>query len=299
MIRNLRSNPAICLDDFSHRMVVITGATSGIGYITAIKYASHGADLLFINRNEKKTDELCESLLKEFDSNCDYILADFSKLSETHSAAKKLVNLDRKIDVLIHNAGVYITKKSFTQDNLEMVFQTNYLSTFILNYYLREKFSKQNSGRILFVNSEAHRFSVFGLHLDDLSWEKHHYTGIMSYGASKMAQLLSMLKFAEYFNRTGVTINAMHPGNVQTDSGQNNNKVYKFLKKKLIDSNARPISIASESLYYLGVSKYLDQISGRFFNLTTEEEPAPPALDRSAAEKLWNLSIDLGGLNEN
>jgi len=280
-------------------MVVITGATSGIGYITAKKYASQGADLLFINRHKKKSDELCEFLRKEFDSNCDYILADFSRLSETHSAAKKLVDLDRKIDVLIHNAGVYLTKKTFTQDNLETVFQTNYLSTFILNYYLREKFSKQKSGRILFVNSEAHRFAVFGLHLDDLSWEKHQYTGLMSYGAAKMAQLLSMLIFSEYFNHTGVTINAMHPGNVQTASGQNNNAVYKFLKKLLIDSNARPLTIASESLYYLGVSKDLEEISGRFFNLTTEEEPAPPALDKSAAEELWNLSIELGGLYEN
>jgi len=299
MMRNLRSNPAICLDDFSHRLVVITGATSGIGYITAKKYASQGADLFFINRHEKKSDELCEFLRKEYDSNCDYILADFSRLSETHSVAKKLVDLDRNIDVLIHNAGVYITKKSFTQDNLETVFQTNYLSTFILNYYLREKFRKQKSGRILFVNSEAHRFAVFGLHLNDLSWEKHQYTGLKSYGAAKMAQLLSMLKFSEYFNHTGVTINAMHPGNVQTASGQNNHAVYKFLKKVLIDSNARPLTIASESLYYLGVSKELEGISGKFFNLTTEEEPAPPALDKSAAEELWNLSIELGGLDEN
>lgn len=299
MMRNLKSNPAICLDDFSHRLVVITGATSGIGQITAKKFASQGADLLFINRNENKSHELCEFIRKEFNANCDYLLADFSSLSETHAAARKLVDLDRKIDVLIHNAGVYITKKSFTQDNLETVFQTNYLSTFIINYFLREKFIKQKSGRILFVNSEAHRFAVFGLHLNDLSWEKHQYSGLNSYGAAKMAQLLSVLKFSEVFNQTGVTINAMHPGNVQTASGQNNNAVYKIFKKILIDSNARPLTIASESLYYLGVSKNLEGISGRFFNLTTEEEPAPPALDRSAAEKLWDLSIELGGLDEN
>lgn len=296
MIRNLRSNPAVCPDDFLQRLVVITGATSGIGYATAHKYASKGADLLFINRNQQKSDDLCESLSNAFKVNCDYILADFSKLSEIHSAANRLANLHRKIDVLIHNAGVYITKKTFTQDNIETVFQTNYLSTFILNYSLRDKLAAQNSGRVLFVNSEAHRFAVWGLHLDDLSWEKHQYTGLKSYGFAKMAQLLSMLKFCEYFNNTGVTINAMHPGNVQTGSGQNNNKLYKFFKKVLIDSNARPIDIASDSLYYLGVSKDLDHVSGRFFNLTMQEEPAPPALDKSAAEELWNLSIDLGGL---
>lgn len=299
MMRNLRSEPANCPDDFSDRLVVITGATSGIGFATARKYASRGANLLFVNRNADKSDELCESLRKEYDANCDYILADFSRLSDIHSTAHKLAALDQKIDVLIHNAGVYVTKKTFTLDNIETVFQTNYLSTFILNYLLRDKFQKQNSGRILYVNSEAHRFAVWGLHLDDLSWERHRYTGLLSYGVAKMAQLLSMVKFSEYFAGTGVTINAMHPGNVQTSSGQNNNEIYKFFKRVLVDSNARPISIASESLYYLGVSKDLDQVSGRFFNLTTQEDPAPPALDTSAAEKLWDLSIDLGGLHEN
>lgn len=298
MMRNLKSDPAICTDEFRNKLVVLSGATSGIGYVTAKKYASMGADLLFINRNVKKSDELCESLRKEFGVTCDYILADLSSLSDTHEAARKLANLNRDIDVLIHNAGIYVTKRTITWDNLEAVFQTNYLSTFIINYSLREKFSKQQSGRILFVNSEAHRFAVLGLHLDDLCWERHHYSGIMSYGAAKMAQLLSMIPFSDYFSSAGVTINAMHPGNVQTNSGQNNNSIYKFFKKIFIDSNARSISIAAEALYYLGVSKELDKISGKFFNLTTEEIPAPPALDRNAAEELWKLSINIGKLNQ-
>ncbi len=299
MVRNLQSNPAICTDDFSNRLVVITGATSGIGQAAAHKFAAHGADLLLINRNRQKSDDLCDSLKKAFDANCDYILADFSKLSDIHAAAKRLATLDRKIDVLIHNAGVYITDRTFTQDNIETVFQTNYLSTFIINHYLQEKLSSQRSGRILFVNSEAYRFAAFGLNLDDLTWEKHRYSGIKSYGAAKLAQLLSMLKFSDYFSNSGVTINAMHPGNVQTSSGQNNNAIYKFLKRVFIDSSARPISVAADSLYYLGVSKELDQVTGKFFNLTTEEEPAPPALDRLAAEELWNISLKLGGVYEN
>ena len=299
MVRNLQSNPAICTDDFSNRLVVITGATSGIGQAAAHKFAAHGADLLLINRNRQKSDDLCDSLKKAFDANCDYILADFSKLSDIHAAAKRLATLDRKIDVLIHNAGVYITDRTFTQDNIETVFQTNYLSTFIINHYLQEKLSSQRSGRILFVNSEAYRFAAFGLNLDDLTWEKHRYSGIKSYGAAKLAQLLSMLKFSDYFSNSGVTINAMHPGNVQTSSGQNNNAIYKFLKRVFIDSSARPISVPADSLYYLGVSKELDQVTGKFFNLTTEEEPAPPALDRLAAEELWNISLKLSGVYEN
>lgn len=298
MINNLKLDPQICTDDFQHRLVVITGATSGIGYVTARKYAAHGADLLFINRNEKKSEELCKELRAEFNSNCSYIISDFSRLSDVHSAAKQLAALERNIDVLIHNAGVYLTQRTLTQDRFEAVFQTNYLSTFILNYYLLDKLKMQSSGRILFVNSEAYRFAVAGLHFDDLFWDQHRYSGIKSYGAAKMAQLLSMIKLNEYYQGTGITVNAMHPGNVKTNSGQNNGWLYKKLKSIFIDRSARPLEVAAEALYYLGVSSQLDHVSGKFFNLTTEEEPAPPALDKNAAEKLWKISIDLGGLYE-
>jgi NAD(P)-dependent dehydrogenase (short-subunit alcohol dehydrogenase family) len=296
MLRNQKLDPEICTDDFNGRLVVITGATSGIGYVTAIKYASQGADIFCINRNENKSKELCETITRQFDVKCSYLIADFSKLADVHAAGKQLAALDRKIDVLIHNAGVYVTKKTFTADALETVFQTNYLSTFILNSYLKEKLIKQRGGRIIFVNSEAHRFAVWGLYLDDLAWEKHRYSGLRSYGAAKMAQLQSMIKFNEYFDGTGVTVNAMHPGNVKTNSGQNNGELYKFFKRVLVDRTARAAEISAEALYYLGVSRELDNVSGKFFNLTTLEEPAPPALDKDAANELWVLSHKLGEL---
>ena len=294
MLHNQKLDPKICTDDFKNRLVVITGATSGIGYVTAKKFASRGADILCINRNEEKSKALCEALISKYNTECTHLIADFTKLAEIHAVAKQLSALERNIDVLIHNSGVYVTKNTLTTNNLEMTFQTNYLSTFILNYYAKEKFINQNSGRIIFVNSEAHRFAVWGLNLDDLNWYKHRYSGLKSYGAAKTAQLLSMIKLKEYFAGTGVTVNAMHPGNVKTNSGQNNGRLYKIFKRIVVDSTAKPLDISAEALYFLGVSSELDNTSGKFFNLTTEEEPAPPALDRDAAERLWILSYELG-----
>ena len=298
MLRNLKLDPETCSDDFNGRLVVITGATSGIGQAAAEKFASHGADILSINRNSEKSEALVETLKSRFNAKCSYLIADFARLSDIHEVGRHLSSLDNKIDVLIHNAGVYVTRKTRTADNLEIVFQTNYLSSFILNHYVKEKLRNQNGGRIIFVNSEAHRFAVSGLYLDDLDWNHHRYSGLRSYGAAKMAQLLSMIKLNEYFAGTGVTVNAMHPGNVKTNSGQNNGQIYKLIKKIFIDRTAKSAEVSAEALYYLGVSRKLDNTSGKFFHLTTEEEPAPPALDKDAAEKLWNISRDLGGLNE-
>ncbi len=295
MLRNLSLGPEICTDDFHNRTVVITGATSGIGYATAHKYASHGADIVSISRNEAKSRKLCETLEGQYGVACTYYIADFARLADIHSAGRQLAALGRPIDVLIHNVGVYLTKRTLTVDGLEMVFQTDYLSSFILNHYVKEKLTAQESARIIFVNSEAHRFAVWGLHLDDLSWDHHRYSGSKSYGAAKLAQLLSMTILNETFAGTGVTVNAMHPGNVKTNSGQDNGRLYKLFKRIFVDSTAKSPEISAEALYTLGVSPDLAHTSGKFFNLTTEEEPAPPALDREAAEKLWTLSYKLGG----
>ena len=132
----------------------------------------------------------------------------------------------------------------------------------------------------------------------DLNWEKRRYSGLKSYGSAKLAQLLSMLLFAEYFRPWGVTINALHPGAVRSETGQENGAVYRWVKKHLYDRILRPAEISAESIYYLGVSDEIEGVSGKFFNLTTAEEPAPPALDKEAAHKLWAKSVEMTGVED-
>lgn len=296
MIRNNRSDPKICTDDFNQKLVVITGATSGIGYYTAKKFASKGANLLCINRNQGKSEALCREIESEFRVNCGYKIADLSNLQDIHRVAKELSELNKPIDVLIHNAGIYLTKRELTSDGLEKVFVVQYLSSFIINYILMARFKSQEKARIILVNSEGHRFAAWGLRIDDLNWDKRRYSGLKSYGSAKIAQLLSMIVFNEHFKNTGISINAMHPGAVKTDTGQENGPVYRWFKRNFIDKTLKSPEISAEALYYLGVSKEIEGVSGKFFNLTTEEEPAPPALDKEVAYELWEKSLDLGGL---
>jgi len=296
MRRNKKAEIKECDELFKKRLVVITGATSGIGYYTARKYALNGANLLLINRNEEKSIIICDEFRQDFGIECEYKIADFTRISDIQKVGYELLDSDIKIDVLIHNAGVYSTKKIFTEDNIELVFQVDYLGSFILNYILKDKLKAQGNTRIIFVNSEGHRFAILGLSLDDLEWEHHHYSGLRSYGKAKTAQLLSMILFDDYFKNSGVSINAMHPGSVKSNMGQNNGRTYRYLKHLFIDRAAKSPEISAKALYYLGVSKDISGVSSKFFRLTSEEEPAPPALDREVAKELWNLSIKLGGL---
>jgi NAD(P)-dependent dehydrogenase (short-subunit alcohol dehydrogenase family) len=296
MIKNNRRNPRICPDDFRDRLVVISGATSGIGYLTARKFASQGSRLLCINRNEKKSEDLKAEIEKEFNVRCEYIIADLSNLADVRCAAEELLNIELPIDVLIHNAGVYLTKRELTSEGFDKVFMVHHLSSFMINILLSEKLKSQERARIVLVNSEGHRFAAWGLHLDDLNWEQRRYSGLKSYGSAKLAQLLSMLVFDEYFSHTGVSINAMHPGAVRSGTGQENGALYRWVKRNFYDRILRPTEIASEAIYYLSVSKEMEGMSGKFFNLTTEEEPAPPALDKEAAYALWAKSLEMAGM---
>ena len=204
--------------------------------------------------------------------------------------------MNKPIDILIHNAGIYLTKRELTADGLEKVFVIQYLASFILNFLLMEKLKSQEKARIIMVNSEGHRFAAWGLKLDDLNWERHSYSGLKSYGSAKLAQLLSMIVFDEQFRNSGVSINAMHPGAVKTETGQENGPVYRWFKRNFIDKTLKSPEISAEALYYLGVSKEIEGVSGKFFNLTTQEVPAPPALDREVAYELWEKSLELSGL---
>ncbi len=298
MIRNNGKDAKICTDEFKNKLVVITGATSGIGLVTAHKYASMGANLLCVNRNIEKSVKLKQEIETAYKVECNSIIADLSSLEQSLRVANELNALSKPIDVLIHNAGVHLTKREITPEGFEKVLAVHYLSSFIINYKLMDKLKSQPKARIIMVGSEGHRFAAWGLNLDDLNWEKRTYWGLGSYGSAKLAQLLSMIVFSDKFKNSGVTINTMHPGAVKSESGKDNGKLYKWYKKNIVDRTLKPAENSAEALYYLGVSPEMEGKSGNFYNLTTLEEPTPPALDKEAALELWQKTLEMTGLSK-
>ena len=286
MIQNMRRKPMINPEPFRGKLVVITGATSGIGYRTARKYASMGAEILMINRNPEKSEVVRKEIADEFGNVIEYFIADLAYLSEIQKVAQHLLSLERPIDVLIHNAGVHLQTRKENALGLEENFAVHYLCPLIITKTLIPKYQKDQTGRILLVGSEAYRFAAWGLDLDDLEWKRRRYTGIKAYGAGKLAQLLFMHILSAELLPYHVTINAMHPGMVRTQTGRDNSAFYKWYKKNVIDRLSDSADVSAEALYYLGTAPELEQTTDVFFHLTTEEELAPPARDLEAAKAL-------------
>ena len=191
--------------------------------------------------------------------------------------------------MLINNAGLHNTHRRLTQDGIEMVFCVNHLASFLLTRLLLPRLLESAPARIIQVNSQGHRFG--GLDLDDLNWEKRRYKGLQSYGASKVAQLLTVWEMAEELQGSGVTINAMHPGEVRTNIGMNNERLYRWYKRYLLWWMLKqPDDLRQAPSTTWQPRRRCRTVSGRFFNQTIDEKPAAHALDRALGKRVWQIS---------
>jgi len=276
--------------DFKNKTVLITGATSGIGLVTAHEYAKHVSNLIIVARNKEKAELVVKHIVDTYKVRVSLYIADFTNLNDVRNTANQIIKDNHKIDVLINSAGIHNTKRRIV-NGIEEVFLVNHLSTFLFTYTLIPLLKKQEHARIINVNSEGHRFGK--VDLNDLNFDKRKYGGLKSYGQSKSAQLLTMLQLVEELKGSNVTINSMHPGAVKSNIGMNNDKFYRFINKYFIGLILKDPKMSAKSLYYLGTSPDLNNVSGKFFNLTNLEEPADHAKDHSLKEKVFNKSLEL------
>ncbi len=293
-LENRRASQKTTAASMAGRVCVVSGATSGVGLEAVRRLARANAHIVMICRNPGKAEAVRRDLLSHTGAAVDSVVADFSDLATVRSAAGTLLENYPRIDVLINSAGLFSTSRTLTREGFETVFCVNHLAPFLLTHLLLERLVQSAPARIIQVNSEGHRFG--GLDLDDLSWERRRYGGYRSYGASKIAQLLTTWEFADRLQGAGVTINAMHPGDVRTNIGMNNGPLYRWFQNHVIWHTLKDPVISGEALYYLAAAPEMAHVSGRFFHLTIDENPAAPALDRELGRRVWDVSMRLTGL---
>lgn len=293
-IANARKPQRTTTAHMDGQVCILTGATSGVGYQAASRLAQGGADLVLVCRSPGKAACVKDELNTTFGTRVTVIQADFSHLDDVRRAAAQILRETGCIDVLINNAGIHNTHRILTGEGNEAVFQVNHLASFLLTNLLLERLVESAPARIIQVNSQGHRFG--GLDLSDLNWDRRRYRGLLGYGASKTAQLLTVWEFADRLEGRGVTINAIHPGEVRTNIGMNNGWLYRWYQRYLLWWILKDPVISGKAIYYLAAAPEMAQVSGRFFNLTIDEKAASHALDRVAGAQVWDLSRKLTGL---
>ena len=273
--------------EFKNKVVLITGATSGIGLVTAHEYAKHGANLIIVARNREKALLIIKHIVDEYKVKVSLYIADFTNLADVKKVATEIIKENPQIDVLINSVGIHNTKRRLV-NGIEEVFLVNHLSTFLFTTTLIPHLKKQEHARIINVNSEGHRFGK--VDLADINFDKRRYAGLKSYGQSKTAQLLCMYELANELAGSNVTINSMHPGAVKSNIGMNNGRLYRLFSKYVTGLILKDPKISAKALYYLGTAPELRYTNAVFFNLTTPEEPAKHATDKEFAKKVYELS---------
>ncbi len=268
-------------DVMTNQWVLITGSTSGIGLAAAERFAQGHANLILLGRNADKLNQQKLDLMKRFAIHVKTYVADFSRLASLDSAIAKIKQDNIVLDVLINNAGVYSTKKILTKDQLELGLTVNHLASFHLTDQLRSNM-KRPGGRIIQVNSEGHRFS--GFPILDPNFSKRRYTGLRSYGSSKTAQLHTVWALAPELKKQGVTLLAMHPGEVKSNIGLNNGWLYRIFKKWFLGLMLKDVHRSSDALYYLANHPTVDEYAGQYFYLTAPSEVATHAQPSSYSQ---------------
>ncbi len=289
MLRNQRAPHQRTTARLDGTTVVIAGATSGVGLAAAREVARFGGHVVLLARNDVKGRAVRAELERDFGASTALFLADFSRLADVRRVARELLDALERVDILINSAGVHSTRRIHTEEGFELTYCVNHLAPFLLTQRLIPRMRAAGAGRIVQVSSQGHRFG--GLDLGDLAWRRRRYAGLRAYGASKTAQLLSVWELADRLEGSGVTINAMHPGEVRSGIGSNNGPLYRWYHRHVLDRFLGDARASGEALHVLAAAPELEGVSGRYFNRTHLEKPAPHALDRDLGRTLWELTM--------
>lgn len=272
------------------KIVLITGASQGIGRATAVGLAKLGATVVIAGRDRART-EAAVAQIKSQSGRTDlaYLLADFLSLAAVQQMAQDFLARYPRLDVLINNAGVFNMRREASKDGYEATFAVNHLAPFLLTTSLLERLKTSAPARIVNVSSAAHQ----GAHIDfdDLMGAKR-YGGWMAYGQSKLANVLFTRELARRLAGTGVTANAMHPGFVASGFARNNGRL-----ARAVMSLAKPFSRSpekgAETAIYLASSPEVEGISGEYFIDCRTAASSAESYDEEAQRKLWEASEKL------
>ena len=275
------------------KLCIVTGATDGIGRVTARALAERGAEVVLVGRNAAKGAEVCKAIHRSSrNTRVRFEQADLSSQAEIRALAERLTAGGTAIDVLVNNVGGIFTRRRESVDGIEMTFALNHLGYFLLTGLLLESLKASPSGRIVNVASEAHRSGR--MVLEDPQGTRR-YRGWRAYSQSKLANILFTYRLAALLEGTPVTANCLHPGFVASRFGQNNGWIFATFLKGLMRLSAIDVEAGARTSVHVATSADVEGVSGRYFDKSREATSSLASRDEETAQRLWELSESLTG----
>jgi len=269
-------------------LVLITGATRGIGRAAAVALARQGIELALVGREAERVKAVSrEATAAGTGAPVHEHVADLTLMSEVRALAAEARERYEHVDVLANNAGALFSSRKETSEGLERTFALNHLAPFLLTSLLRDRLS---GGRVVTTSSDAHKAGV--LDLDDLQSERS-YSAMRVYGISKLCNILFTRELAK--RAPELHANCFHPGVVRTGFGKNENGIWKVLTT-LGAPFFRTPARGARSLVWLATSEQAAALSGDYVLDEKVLEPSAQAQDSTLAEGLWERSAELVGL---
>jgi NAD(P)-dependent dehydrogenase (short-subunit alcohol dehydrogenase family) len=284
------------IDTMNGKVCLVTGGTNGIGKATALGLAQMGATVVIVGRDAQKAERVTEEIRTASDNqHVFWLLADLSSQQDIRRLADEFKSNYTHLHVLLNNAGGTFMTRQLSMDGIEMTFALNHLAYFLLTNLLLETMKASAPARIVSVSSDAH--SGGRIDFDNLQGE-HAYTSFGPYGNSKLANILFTTELARRLEGTGVTVNALHPGLVNTGFGKNNPGVLMKIMGAVIPLIARSPKKGANTSIYLASSPEVRSITGKYFVDCKVTQPAPQAAETAVASKLWDVSAEMVHLAE-
>jgi NAD(P)-dependent dehydrogenase (short-subunit alcohol dehydrogenase family) len=269
-------------------VIVITGATRGIGRAAAIELARQGAEVVIVGREPDRVAAVATQARAAGAGRPVHThLADLSLMSEVRQLASELAAQHAHIDVLANNAGALFATRKLTSEGFERTFALNHLAPFLLTNLLLDRLV---DGRVVTTTSDAH--TAGRLDLDDLQSEKS-YAAMRVYGTSKLCNILFTRELAR--RAPAMHANCFHPGVVRTGFGKNDNGIWKVMTT-LLGPFFRSPERGARSLVWLATSEQGGQLTGEYIKDEKVLQPSGAALDAGVARELWERSAVLVGL---
>lgn len=283
------------MQNMQDKVVLITGATDGIGKVAAERLAAGGARVVLVGRNPQKTLQVAQAITEQVGAGrVDYLLADLSVQEQVRAAAAEFRSRYDRLDVLINNAGAVFMRRAESADGFEMTFALNHLAYFLLTNLLLDLLIASAPARIVNVSSDAHHGAR--LNLDDLQ-NRRGFTGFKAYSQSKLANVLFTYELARRLEGQGVTVNALHPGFVATRFGANNGGFARWAIRLTQFAAISPAE-GARTILYLAASPEVEGVTGKYYANEKPKRSSAASFDREAARRLWDLSMQMTGLAE-